>query len=142
MTHDQIEDIRDSFRELAPRGPEVFAGFVERVAAAAPALGRLFPHSPADHAQEFLSPCGLIVKNLHRLNAIEHLLIEVGARNERRGVTPQHYGVARAALLDTLAEAHGDRWNDRLADNWTEAVNIATSLMIRGAGRARSRVAA
>lgn len=141
MTNEQIDDIRDSFRELAPRGPGVFAAFVERAGAAAPVLRRLFPEGPADHAQEFLAPCGLIVKNLHRLGAIEHLLLDIGARNERRGVTPQHYGVARSALLETLAEAHGDRWSDGLAESWAEAINIATSLMIRGAGRARSRAA-
>lgn len=141
MTHHQIELIRESFRELAPCGPEIFAAFVERVVAAVPAVRRLFPRDPVDHAQEYLSPCGLIIKNLHRLNAIEHLLLDLGARNERRGVLPQHYGAARAALLETLAEAHGERWTEELEEGWTEAINIATSLMIRGAGRARSKAA-
>jgi nitric oxide dioxygenase len=141
MNHDQIDHVRDCFRSLAPRGPELFAGFVARVCPAAPALRSIFPAAPADHAQGFLSPCGLVVKNLHRLNAIEYLLLDIGAKNQRRGVLPQHYGVARDALLATLAEALGEQWTADLADDWAEAINIVTSLMIRGAGRARSKAA-
>jgi hemoglobin-like flavoprotein len=141
MNHEQIDHIRESFRTLAPRGPELFATFVQRLTAAAPALRAVFPAQPADHAQEFLAPCGMVIKNLHRLNAIEYLLLDIGAKNQRRGVLPQHYGVARDALLATLAEAHGDDWSDHLADDWSDAVNFITSLMIRGAGRARSKAA-
>jgi nitric oxide dioxygenase len=141
MNHDQIDHIRDSFRTLAPRGPELFADFVQRLCVAAPTLRAVFPSAPADHAQEFLAPCGLVIKNLHRLNAIEYLLLDIGAKNQRRGVLPQHYGVARDALLATLAEALGEEWTGVLADEWEDAINFVTSLMIRGAGRARSKAA-
>lgn len=125
---------------LVPRGPAIFAEFVKRTVKT-PALRSLFPARPEDQSQEFLAPCGLVVKNLHRLNAIEYLLADMGAKNQRRGVLPQHYGVARDALLETLREAHGDSWTDDLAADWAEAINCVTSLMIRGAGRARSKAA-
>ena len=141
MNHDQIENIRESFRTLAPRGQELFVQFVGRIGNGTPALRALFPLNPADRSQEFIAPCGMVVKNLHRLNAIEFLLTDIGAKNQRRGVLPQHYGVARDAMLDTLAAAFGEQWTEELAGDWAEAINVATSLMIRGAGRARSKAA-
>lgn len=141
MTHDQIERIRESFSILAPRGPELLADFVGRLAGGAPALRALFPAEPTERAQEFLAPCGLVVKNLHRLTAIEYILTDLGQKHQRRGVLPQHYGVARDCLLQTLQLALADSWDDELAADWSEAINCVTSLMIRGAGRARSRAA-
>ena len=141
MNHDQIERVRDSFRAIAPRGQELYGRFVDRIGAASPALRAMFPASPGERSQEFIAPCGMIVKNLHRLNAIEFLLTDAGAKNQRRGVLPQHYGVARDAVLATLAEALADEWTEELASDWSEAINVATSLMIRGAGRARSKAA-
>lgn len=141
MNHDQIDRIRESFRVLAPESHTLFARFIERAASVAPALRTIFPVNSAARAQEFIAPCGMVVKNLHRLNAIEYLLYDIGAANHRRGVLPQHYGVARDALMETLAESLGDEWTDQLADDWAEAINTVTSLMIRGAGRARSKAA-
>lgn len=141
MNNHQIENIRQSFQLLAPRGPELLAKFVSRLGAAAAPVRAMFPAEPADRAQEFLAPCGLVVKNLHRLSAIEYLLTEMGQKHQRRGVLPQHYGVARDALLETLRDATGDGWNDELESDWAEAINCVTSLMIRGAGRARSKAA-
>lgn len=140
MEHAQYERIRESFRTLTPRGAEVFAAFVNRLNGT-PVLRAMFPAEPQDHAQAFLSPCGLIVKNLHRITAIEYLLHETGARNQARGVLPQHYGAARDALLATLAEALGEAWTDELADDWSQAVDVVISVFIRGAGRARSKAA-
>lgn len=141
MSPESVERVRDSFRVLAPRGPELFAQFVARVAQASPFLAKFFPEQPRDHAQEFLSPCGLVVKNLHRLTAIEYLLVDMGGKNMLRGVEPQHYGVARDCMLATIAEALGDGWTDEVRSDWTEAIQTVTSLMIRGAGRARRKAA-
>ncbi|GEM_PF-2001337 len=141
MNAEQIDHIRDNFRDLAPHGPELFEKFVKRIRAAAPAMAKLFPDEPRDHAQPYLAPCGMVIKNLHRLGAIEYLLLDLGARNQMLGIQPQHYGVARDAMLETLREAFGDRWTHDLHDDWTEAIQTVTSLMIRGAGRARAKAA-
>lgn len=141
MHAEQIDHIRENFRTLAPRGPELFERFVRRVRAAAPALAQLFPDEPRDHAQPYLAPFGMFIKNLHRLSGVEYLLVEAGARNQMLGIEPHHYGIARDALLETLREALGDQWNHELHDDWTEAIQTVTSLMIRGAGRARARAA-
>jgi hemoglobin-like flavoprotein len=141
MNPDQIDRIQTTFRRLALRGPELFAGFAERVCAASPALHKLLPTEPREHAQPSLAAVGLIVKNLHRLGPIEYLLAEMGARNQMLGVQPQHYGVAREAMVATLREALGQEWDEELEGDWTEAIQTVTSLMIRGAGRARAKAA-
>lgn len=141
MNADQLDSIRETFRTLAPRGPELFERFVKRVRAASPTLGKLFPDEPRDHAQPYIAPCGMVVKNLHRLSAIEYLLLETGVRNQMLGMEPRDYGIIRDALLETLREGMGDEWTHDLHDEWMEAIQVVTSLMIRGAGRARAKAA-
>lgn len=141
MDHVQLDRIRESFRFLAPRGAELVGAFADRIAAAAPQLRSLLPADARLHAQQLLAPCGLIIKNLHRLDAIEYLLHDIGAKHQRRGVLPQHYGVARDALLAALAAELKDRWSEELAADWSDALNTVISVFLRGAGRARSKAA-
>jgi hemoglobin-like flavoprotein len=141
MNAEQIENVRDMFRALAPRGPELFEAFVARIRATGPGLGRYFPDQPRDHSQPFLYSAGLIIKNLHRLGAIEYLLLDMGVKNQMLGVQPQHYGMVRDAVLAVLRDAMGDAWTDEVETDWTDAIQTVTSLMILGAGRARRKAA-
>lgn len=95
--------------------------------------------SPQEHerAQDFVASLGIIVQNLHRLDAIEHLLGEMGARCQRAGVQPQHYGMARDALLGAFRDSLGPEWTEQLADDWAAVLNVVASMLIRGAGQAR-----
>lgn len=141
MSPESIERVRESFRALAAEGPELFAAFVDRIGKVSPQLRKLLPDEPRDDAQPYLASCGMIVKNLQRLSAIEFMLLDWGMRQQMLGLQPQHYGVARNALLETLAEAFDSSWTPELEADWTEAIQVISSLMIRGAGRARARAA-
>lgn len=141
MNPESIDNVREGFRSLAPRGPELFEAFVGRITDASPSMRGFFPEQPREHAQEYLSSFGMVIKNLHRLGAIEYLLTDLGEKNVARGIEPRHYGLARDCLLEVLSEALQGGWTDQVRADWTEAIQTVTSLMIRGAGRSRRRAA-
>lgn len=139
---DSIERLRSSYKLLTPHADDLARIFFTRLFTAGPGVRALFPRDAASDSagartNELLASLGIVVKNLHRLDAIEQLLIDMGARNQRAGVQPQHYGMVRDALVAAMRDVLGPAWNLQLADDWTQTLNIVASIMIRGAGIAR-----
>lgn len=141
LTSHQLEDLRTSLKMLAPRGEQLATAFFARLFKAHPPLRVLFPTDTMRRNQDLLSALGSLTKNANRLNALEHLLMEFGARNQHSGILPHHYGMARDAMLDAMHETAGDAWTPELEQAWSTVLNVASSVVIRGAGRARAKAA-
>ena len=141
FTTDQIDALRTSLKTLAPSGERLATGFFARLFKAHPPLRPLFPTDLARRNQDLLGALGTLVKNAHRLGAMEHLLTEFGARNQLSGILPHHYGMARDAMLDAMHETMGENWTPQHEQAWGMALNAASSMVLRGAGRARARAA-
>ena len=141
MTPDQLDRIRESFRSIAPVSQDIFGRFLTRLFAAHSPLRAMLPRDASERAGDFMSTLGLILKNLHRLDSLEFILADIGARAHRAGIQPQHFGMARAALVSAVRDALGPEFNEQLEQDWTEALNAAVSVMLRGAGRARAKAA-
>lgn len=147
MNDTQLESIRSSFKGLSQHGDELAERFFVRLFAAQPMLKALFPREAWQRDRDALSGLGMAVKNLHRLEAIQYLLEEAGARCTRVGAQPHHFGVARDAMVNAMREVatqpdfSGPQWSEEIESDWTEALNVVVSMMIRGAGRSRARAA-
>lgn len=141
MTPDQIDRIRSSFKMVSGRGDELADQFFTRLFANQPLLKALLPRDRWMRSRDFLTGLGLLVKNMHRLDSIEHVLMDFGVRSTRAGATPQHFGLAREALLQSLGDLMGADWTDALENDWSEALNTVSSLVILGAGRSRAKAA-
>ena len=141
MTPSQIANVRETFQFIAPQGDEMAEVFFERLFTREPFLRKVLPQDHWIRSRDLLTGMGLLVKNLHRLDAIEHVLTEFGAKAQRAGVSPHHYGLARQAMLATLREFAAETWNDDVESDWTEAFNAASSVVLLGAGRARAKAA-
>jgi NAD(P)H-flavin reductase/hemoglobin-like flavoprotein len=63
------------------------------------------------------------------------LLAQLGRDHRKYGVTQQHYQTLERALLTTLRDALADRWDHRVAEATTHAVNLIVGVM-RGAADA------
>jgi hemoglobin-like flavoprotein len=141
LTNEQIETLRTSFRALAARGDEMAGQFYLRLFARQPSLRAVLPRDEWQRNRDLLTGLGMVVKNLHRLGAVEHLLMEFGAKAARAGVTPQQYGVARESMLDAMRGVAGSAWTEELEEGWGTALNTAASVVLLGAGRSRARAA-
>lgn len=141
MDEQHIENVRSSFKVVAFRGEELAEQFFTRLFQAQPTLRGMFPGDAWQRDRDVLTGLGSLVKNLHRLDAIAYVLEDAGIRCQRAGAQPHQFGVARDAMLASLRDMLGTKWNAELEESWTEALNIAVSMMIRGSGRARLRAA-
>lgn len=139
FTPEQIDRIRASFKHVAPHADDLTRLFFTRLFTAGPSVRALFPRDAAARSQDLIASLGIVVKNLSRLDSIEHLLTEMGIRHHRAGVQPQHYGIVRDAMIASMRDvAQGEGgWDARVEQDWQEVFNVVASMMIRGAGQAR-----
>jgi len=141
LTSHQLEDLRSSLKLMAPQGEQLAAAFFTRLFKAHPPLRAMFPLDTTRRNQDLLAALGTLTKNATRLTAIEHLLTEFGVRNLHSGILPHHYGMARDAMLVAMRETSGESWTPEIEEAWSTVLNVASSVVIRGAGRARAKAA-
>lgn len=141
MTNEQIDLVRASYKEMSLRGDELAEQFFTRLLTKQPMLRAILPKDQWQRTHELIGGLGLIVKGLGKIDSIEPMLMEFGARAQRSGVMPQHYGMAREALVETFRHLSGPSWTAEHEESWSGALNTVTSLVLLGAGRARSRAA-
>lgn len=141
MTEEQVARVRECFDALTPRTPELADRFHARLFALHPQLRALFPRDLASHKQDFAAGLRHVLRNLHRIDSLTPMLMDIGSRQARCGLTPGHFGLAREALLATLRDMSGPHWSPQLEADWTESLNAVVSLMILGAGRRRAHAA-
>ena len=69
---------------------------------------------------------------LHSFPAMEAYLKILGQEHYRRRIGADLYPKFRAALLATLDRFHGSDWGDKLAQQWTKALELASEKMLAG----------
>jgi hemoglobin-like flavoprotein len=141
LTSDQLDAVRASMKTLAPRGEQLADAFFARLFKAHPPLRAMFPTDSTRRNQDLLAGLETLIRSANRLNVIENSLMDFGARNQHSGILPHHYGMARDAMLDAMHQTMGADWTSELEDAWSTMLNVCSSVVIRGAGRARARAA-
>jgi hemoglobin-like flavoprotein len=68
----------------------------------------------------------------HGYAAVEQYLKHLGNRHKERLVPAEMYSQWRDSMLVTLAEFHGDQWDDALEAQWTDAIDGVSQAMIDG----------
>lgn len=66
----------------------------------------------------------------YRYPAIAKYLRHLGIRHRQRQIPREMYGRFRDALLEALAEHHGPRWNQQVAEQWRAAIDRAIHVML------------
>jgi hemoglobin-like flavoprotein len=70
---------------------------------------------------------------VHRYPATTSYLKVLGHTHAaRRGVPVEAYDSFRDCLIETLAEFHGKDWDEQLATQWREALDLAIATMLEG----------
>ncbi len=137
MTNSQatetVLDLKTSLNEVLDCGCEFFAGrFYWTLFDCYPDLRPFFRDVNMQHQAAMLT-MGLQVVVQHagktRRSSRDYLRV-IGERHATRGITRKHYEAFEEALLTTLAEFHGDDWQDALAGQWRTAVRKAVKTML------------
>jgi hemoglobin-like flavoprotein len=133
MTPAQIHLLRDSFALLLPRADATAARFYEHLFAAAPALRKLFPTDLTVQRGKLMQMLGGAVGLADKPHLLMPMLRQLGARHATSGVRAGHYPVVGIALLTTLAETLGERFDEPTRTAWESLYALVAGLMIEGA---------
>jgi hemoglobin-like flavoprotein len=130
---EDIDALRASFAQLAPREREVAAMFYERLFELDPSLRRLFSGDMELQGAKMMSMLGAIVARIHDLEALAPIVSDLARRHVTYGVRPEHYAALGQALLWMLATALGPRFTPETEAAWQRAYAALSQAMRQSA---------
>lgn len=124
-------DITLSVRSLMENEQTVIRSFYDRFISRSPEIARLFEGVDLDQQAEMLTSALLSVQlnYAHRLKAVRRYLRVLGKRHFGKNIPKEFYPDFRECILETLSEFHGKEWDDYLAREWHDALEIAFGVM-------------
>ncbi len=122
---------------ITERAPDVVGRFYAKLFERHPHLKSLFGRrSQAAQEKMVLDAIVAVVDHMEDGAWLRSVLVPLGAKHVSYGVTDGLYPLVADALVATLAESSGDRWNDATAGAWGRALGAVAGLMLEGAREA------
>jgi hemoglobin-like flavoprotein len=128
--------VRDSWAEIVPVRKDVCADFYQRLFARYPELRPLFKGDLERQTGLFVTMLNTVVSALENPDPVVPLIKAVGARHADYGVGGADYDKFAEVLLDTFADALGDRFTPATRAAWVEVYAELADTMRQGAEEA------
>jgi hemoglobin-like flavoprotein len=126
--HESIESV---FRS-EPRVAEIFYGlFLNRYPEARP----FFENVDLKRQGVLLTMSLMLIEHhyMHRTRVTEDYLRVLGNQHHvRRGIPAALYPPFCECMLAALQQVHGEAWDDELARQWREAIELCSAIMLEG----------
>lgn len=90
-----IERLEQSFKLLAPRGPELMDRFYAHLFSKHPAVRPMFPDDMREQKNKLLASLVLVIENIRNTENLAQPLKHMGRRHVGYGTQPEHYPVVR-----------------------------------------------
>jgi nitric oxide dioxygenase len=132
MTPEQVTLVATSYAALGADAATMADGFYRRLFEADPSARDLFDTAPGQMSAKFALELAALVEGISSFRDFAARAVELGGRHAVYGVRAPDYAAAREALISSLAEAFGRRWNDELAAAWRGAYDLTAELMMAG----------
>lgn len=133
LTKDEIAAIRESWLLVAARRKEAGLLFYEILFRKAPEVRPLFHTSPLIQGRKLMDTLAAVVDAADRMETILPVVKELGRSHVGFGARPEHFDVVGAALLETLREICGARFDARSEAAWAKAYGAIAKVMIDAA---------
>ena len=133
MTPQQKQLVQESFKKVAPIAPLAADLFYARLFELDPDLRLLFKSDMKRQGMTLMTMLASAVRGLDNPDALVPVLKSLGRRHVVYGVRDTHYGTVGQALLDTLAHAMGEEFDDEMRAAWTAVYSLMASVMQVGA---------
>lgn len=131
MTPRQIEIIEDSWDYIITNTEEAGNLFYNRLFQQSPALRPLFKDDMRDQERKLISLITFAVSKLKNIDSIISDVQALGTRHKGYGVKDEHYNDVASALLWTLEQGLGDRWNNEVKQAWTDLYVTLAGVMTK-----------
>jgi hemoglobin-like flavoprotein len=136
MTETEIKSIRKSFQLLDGHTELVATLFYKRLFEFDPSLRMLFRGDMKEQGKKLMDGMILLSSSLDHFHALRQSLRNLGKRHAGCGVRSEHYAIFGAALLQTMEEFAGPRFDSTLKQAWTKLLTLVSGEMLHGAGEA------
>lgn len=128
--------VRDTWAEIVPIRKQVCADFYQRLFARHPELRPLFKADSDRQTALFVTMLNTVVSALDNPKPVVPLIKAVGARHADYGVEDADYDKFAAVLLDSFADALGERFTPQVRRAWAEVYAELSATMRQGAEEA------
>ncbi|MGO9700658.1 MAG: globin family protein [Xanthobacteraceae bacterium] len=130
MTPEQVKEIQESFKKVAPISEQAAALFYGRLFEIAPAVKPLFRGDMTEQGRKLMATLAVVVSGLSNLEGNLPAASALAKRHVGYGVKAADYTPVGAALLWTLERGLGDAWTPDLAAAWGAAYTVLSGYMI------------
>ena len=129
ITPRQAQIVRETFALVEPQAEMVAETFYTRLFEIDPSLRALFTSDMAEQGRKLMSTIKLAVSSLDRLGDIVPAVEKLGARHRDYGVLDAHYATVAEALLWTLEQGLGSRFDQETREAWTAVYTTLAGVM-------------
>lgn len=130
MLREDIERVRDSYRQLQPVSDAVGRHFYETLFALAPGARALFAIDIDTQARKLMDMIDAVVRQLDQPEQWLAACRELGARHAEYGAREEHYDAVGTALLQSLRAALGETFTPAVEAAWAQVYGEMAENMI------------
>lgn len=127
-----IARLEKSLEQMTGPGQDLVGVFYQTLFARHPALRPLFPPDMTAQRTKLLAALVMVIEHLRTPHQMLARLYQLGASHVGYGALPEHYPLVCAAIVQAMAETHGN-WSDDLAHEWRTALDLVSEIMLSGA---------
>jgi nitric oxide dioxygenase len=127
--------IKASAQLIAPLGSKVTEYFYNTMFTDHPEVRKMFPAEMGVQAQRLFDSIVYITSNIDKPDALVPYLQRLGSGHIKFDTRPEHYPIVGNSLMKTLSHFAGPAWTKEMAESWSEAYNLAASVMIEAAAK-------
>lgn len=133
MTEQEIKTIRHSLEIMGKRSQALARMFYNRLFRLDPSLRSMFRTDIDVQAEKLMAVLAVLIGSLERFDTLRPTLRYMGSRHAEYGVRPEHYQTVGQALLGTLEEVAGTRFDAAMRVAWTKVLTLVSNEMLEGA---------
>ena len=126
-----IQRLRQSFDRVFLAGEKFQDMTFARLFDKSPGLRPLFPDDMAPLKGRFARMLAWLMAHLHEPQKLRIELVDLGKKHSEAGVKPEHYPAMAEALLFAMGTISADDWNEGLAWDWRQTVDLMIHHMLR-----------
>jgi hemoglobin-like flavoprotein len=136
MKTQEIDTIETTWDYVITNTEEAGKLFYDRLFEESPELKPLFKGDMKDQERKLISLITFAVSKLRNIDEIIDDVKALGTRHKQYGVKDEYYSNVASALLWTLEQGLGDKWNEEVKEAWTTLYMTLAGIMTKApAGR-------
>ncbi|MFC0117652.1 globin family protein [Pseudoalteromonas xiamenensis] len=121
--------VQESFKLVEPIAEQAAGLFYQTLFTYDPSLKPLFKSDLKSQGKKLMMTLKVAVKGLDDLDALVPVLQQLAARHVDYGVKASHFTPVGNALLYTLKQGLGEKWNPELRQAWVDTFRVVATVM-------------